>query len=276
MKTILFPTDFSPGADNALNYAIRLSDKLKAKLIFFNSFHIPAYAGAPIDGDVEEQLMNITNDQLLELKNKALLQNKNLDVECEVNYGFAVDNIVSTAKEKNAGLIIMGTKGASGLKEVLIGSNAASVLEKAPCPVLVIPENAQFKNLDKIVFATDFRNSDFYSIAALAEIAALFNSEIMIVHVSQVTPTGDYESDLLQWFREELKKKTNVEYNNISFHDLVGGNVDYELEDFIEKYKVDLLALSMRKRNIFSKLFDRSLTKKMAYHTHTPLLAFHA
>jgi nucleotide-binding universal stress UspA family protein len=276
MKTILFPTDFSPGADNALNYAIGLSDKLKAKLILYNSFHIPAYAGASIDEDVEGQLMNIANDQLYDLKNKILSENKNLNVECAVNYGFAVDNIISIAEEKYADLIIMGTKGASGLKEVFIGSNAASVLEKAPCPVLVIPENAKFKNLDKIVFATDFNDSDFYSIEALAEIAALFNSEIMIVHVSQVAPTGDYESDLLLWYKGELKKKVNIDYKNISFYNLVGGNVDYELEDFIEKNKVDLLALSMRKRNTFSKLFERSLTKKMVYHSHTPLLAFHA
>lgn len=275
MKTILFPTDFSPGADNAFNYAIGLSDKLKAKIILFNSFHIPAYSGVPIDEDVEEQLMNIANDQLQNLKDKALLQNRNLDVKNVVNYGFAVDKIISTAEENHADMVIMGTKGASGFKEVFIGSNAASVLEKAPCPVLVIPENAEFKNFEKIAFATNFRDSDFDSITSLTEIAALFNSEIMIVHVSQVAPTEDYESDLLQWYKDELKKKTNFEYKNISFHDLVGGNVDYELEDFIEKNKVDLLALSMRKRNIFSKLFDRSLTKKMAYHSHTPLLAFH-
>ncbi len=276
MKTILFPTDFSLGADNALNYALRLSDKLKAKLILFNSFHIPAYAGVPVDEDVEEQLMNIAQDGLQKIENKILLHSKNLVVESVVNYGLAVDNIISLSEEKHPDLIIMGTKGASGFKEVFIGSNAASVLEKAPCPVLVIPENAEFKTLDKIVFATNFRDSDFNSIASLAEIAALFHSEIMIVHVSQVAPTDDHEKDLLQWYIEELKKKSNVEYKNISFHDLVGGNVDYELEDFIEKNNVDLLALSMRKRNIFSKLFDRSLTKKMAYHSHTPLLAFHA
>ncbi|HKR04357.1 MAG TPA: universal stress protein [Bacteroidia bacterium] len=276
MKTILFPTNFSPGADNALNYAIGLSDKLKAKLILFNSFHIPAYAEAPIDEDVEEQLMNIAEDGLFRLQNNALIQSKNLDVKTMVSYGLAVDNIIETAEEKNVNLIIMGTKGSSGLKEIFIGSNAASVLEKAPCPVLVIPENAKFKTLEKIVFATNFRDSDFNSIASLAEIAALFNSEIMIVHVSQVAPTEDYERDLLQWYKDELKKKANIEYKNISFHDLVGGNVDYELEDFMEKNKVDLLALSMRKRNIFSKLFDRSLSKKMAYHSHTPLLAFHA
>lgn len=276
MKTILFPTDFSPGADNALKYAIGLSDKLKAKLILFNSFHIPAYAGTSIDEDVEEQLMNVANDQLQNLKNEIVSLNKNLKVECAVDYGFAVDNIISTVEEKNADLVIMGTKGAGGLKEVFIGSNAALVLEKAPCPVLVIPEKANFKNFDKIAFATNYRDSDFDPIASLTEIAALFNSKIMIVHVSQVATTQDYESDLLQWYKEELKKKVNIEYENISFHELVGGNVDYELEDFIEKNKVDLLALSMRKRNVFSKLFDRSLTKKMAYYSHTPLLAFHA
>lgn len=276
MKTILFPTDFSSGAFNALKYALGLSDKLKAKLILFNSFHIPAYSSqVPLDQDVEEQLLNIAEGELRKIENNALLEYKNLAVESVVNYGLAVDNIISLTEEKHADLIIMGTKGATGLKEVFIGSIAASVLEKSPCPVMVIPENAKFKNIDKIVFATNFRDNDFNSIASLVKIAALFNSKIMIVHVSQVAPTRDYESDLMQWYKEELKKKANIEYKNISFHDLVGGNVDYELEDFIEKNNVDLLALSMRKRNVLSKLFDRSLTKKMAYHSHTPLLAFH-
>jgi nucleotide-binding universal stress UspA family protein len=277
MKTILFPTDFSSGADNAFNYAISLSDKLKAKLILFNSFHIPVYTSenAMAEG-MDDQLMHIAQNKLLKMEKKVLQQSENLIVESIVNYGLAVENINSVAKEKDVNLIIMGTKGASGLKEVFIGSNAASVLEKSPCPVLVIPEKAQFKNMDKIVFATDFKDSDFYSIALLAEVAYLFNSEIIIVHVSQVAPAENHEKDLLQWYKEELKKKVNVDYKNISFHDLVGGNVDYELEDFIEKNNVDLLALSMRKRNIFAKLFDHSLTKRMAYHSQTPLLAFHA
>ncbi|HKR05357.1 MAG TPA: universal stress protein, partial [Bacteroidia bacterium] len=192
------------------------------------------------------------------------------------DFGFAVENIIFKAEEKHADLIVMGTKGANGLQEVLIGSNAGSVIEKSTCPVLIIPENAQFNTIDKIVFATDFCDSDFYAIASLAKIGELFNSEIMIIHISQIGPTKDYEKDVLEWFKNELKYKANIEYENISFHDLVGGNVDYELEDFIEKNKVNLLALSMRKRNLFSRLFERSLTKKMAYHTHIPLLAFHA
>ena len=277
MKTVLFPTDFSTGAENAFNYAVSLCDKLKAKLILFNSFHMPTYASeVPVNDDVEERLMNIAEDELLKLENKAISQTKNIEVKCMVNYGLAVDTIISAAEEKKVNLIIMGTKGAGGLKEILIGSNAAAVLEKAPCPVLVIPEKAQFKNIDKIVFATDYRDSDFFAIASLTQIASLFNAEIMIVHVSQVAPTEDHERDLLKWYREELKKKTNVDYKNISFHDLVGGNVEYELEDFIKKNKVNMLALSMRKRNIFSKLFGKSLTKKMAYHSNTPLLTFHA
>lgn len=277
MKTILFPTDFSAGAENAFNYTVSICGKLKAKLILFNSFHIPVYTSEmPVNEDTEVHLRKMAKDRLLSLQNNALIQSNNLDVKTVASCGLAVDNIIQTAKEKKVNLIIMGTKGASGLKEIFIGSNAAAVLEKASCPVIVIPEKAKFKNIDKIVFATDFGESDFDFIASLTEMAKLFKSEIMIVHVSQVRPEKADEKDLLQWYRKELKKKVNVEYKKISFHILVGGNVDYELEDFIEKNKVDLLALSMRKRNIFSKLFEPSLTKKMAYHSHIPLLAFHA
>lgn len=280
MKTILFPTDFSACADNAFHYTLGLCDKLKADLVLFNSFHIPAYATNVLiyaDADnIEEQKEDLAEKGLIRMKNKALSEIKNCSVECIVNYGLAVDNIISIADEKNADLIIMGTKGASGLQEVFAGSNTFSVLEKSNRPVLIIPENVKFKKIEKIVFATNFNDTDFQSIAFLSQIASLFNSEILIAHVVQVTPTKDYESDLLQWFKEELKNRANVEYKNISFHVLTGGNVGYELEDFIEKNNVDLLSLSMRKRTLFAKLFDRSLTKKFAYHTHTPLLAFHA
>lgn len=276
MKNILFPTDFSAESENAFNFAVGICDKLKANLILFNSFHIPNYTSdVPIDDDAEDRLMNIAEDELSTLETKALLLSKNIHVKCMVSYGLAVDTIISTAQEKQINLIVMGTKGAEGLKEVLIGSNAATVIEKASCPVLVVPEKAKYNSIDKIVFATDFRDYDFYTLARLVEIAKLFNSEIMIVHVSQVAPTKDYEKDLNEWYKEELKKEAGIEYENISFYNLVGGNVADELEEFIEKNKVSMLALSMRRRNVFTKLFNPSLTKKMAYHSQVPLLAFH-
>ncbi|MEP7169884.1 MAG: universal stress protein [Bacteroidota bacterium] len=276
MKTILFPTDFSSSADNALSYAAVLCNDLKAKLVLFHSFHIPAYASPEtLDDATEEQLTARAENDLLKLRNKVLAEHKELEIECIVNLGLAVDRIISSAAEKHADMIIMGTKGASGLKEIFVGSNASAVLDKAPCPVLVIPDKAAFKGIAKIVFATNYQESDFQSIKFLTEIASLFNAEILIVHISEFTQADVNEKDL-QWFKDELKKKSNILYENISFHNLIGGNVDWELEEFIEQNNIDLLSLSMRKRNIFTKLFDRSLTKKMAYHSHVPMLAFHA
>ncbi|MEO8148900.1 MAG: universal stress protein [Bacteroidia bacterium] len=277
MKTILFPTDFSNSAVNALNYAIGICEALKAKLILFNSVSIPAIVTQPsMNMNMEEQLIGVAKEDILLIKNTLIANNKDIDIECFVNYGEAINNIISLAAERHADIIIMGTKGASGLKEVFLGTNTAAVLEKAPCPVLVIPEKVKFKNINKIVFATDLKDNDFHTIAALTEIALSYNAEILVVHISEFMQTDDYEKKMQEWFENGLKESAEIQYKNISFHHLIGGNIDWELERFIEENDIDLLSLSMRKRTVFTKLFSPSLTKKMAYHASVPLMVFHA
>lgn len=276
MKTILIPTDFSDNAAMAFSYGLIFARKISAEIILYHVTHVPHGVVPPPIASSFEYIESKALEDLIKWKDSIIKNERHVEVKLKVETGFAVDEISAFSKKNAVDMIIMGTKGASGIHEVFLGSNAAAVIEKASCPVLIIPDNAKFKNIEKIVFATNFQDSDFQSISFLAEMASLFNSEILIVHIVQLTPVQKNKEDLPQWFKEELKKKVKVEYGKISFHVLTGGNVNDELENFMVKNNVDLLSLSMRKRTLFSKLFDRSLTKKMAYHTHTPLLAFHA
>ncbi len=274
MKTILFPTDFSASADNALSYAISLCEALKAKLVLLNSCYVPAFASqVPIEEFTEEEILSISDNHLKEYETSGLLKGKHLTVEDRVVFGFAVDSIVSEAEASKAYLVIMGMKGASGLTEALIGSNTDSVIAKAGCPVLAVPDKASFHGLKKIVFATDYHDSDFAAIKFLAGIAALFDAEIIIVHVTDIIQDNAYEKDHFNKFKEDVKKE--VAYENISFDDFEGFNVANTLNSFVKENKIDMIALSTRNRNIISKLFDKSLTKKMAYHTHIPLLSIY-
>lgn len=275
METILFPTDFSACADNALIFAKEFSKTLRAKLILYNSFHIPVLnTVAPIE--IEEQLESIATEDLNKLKEDLINEIKDLTVEYKVNAGLAAENIILMANEIHADLIVMGTKGASGLKEVFMGTNATSVLEKAPCAVLVVPEKINFKGITKIAFATNFNGSDVKTIGSLADLASRYNAELLIVHISEFKQSDDYEKELEDWFENEVRTKGNISYSNITVHHLIGGNVDWELEQFIDKNNIDILSLSMRKRTGFLKLFSSSLSKKMAFHSHTPILVFHA
>lgn len=274
MKTILVPTDFSKCAENAVNYALEFADKFNLKVIIHNSTHLPTFAvEVPFEEISEDKLLAESKNNMNNyLKNKKIT-NKNLIVEDNVSFGFAVDNIISLAKENTASIIIMGTKGSSNLEGLLLGSIATSVIEKAPCPVLVIPVNAIFNDIKKIVFATDYHKNDVESINFLSTIAMKFNAEILVVHESSVTLTNNLERDLFEIFKNEVIQK--VSYKNISFKFIIGYDISKDLNLILEEEHADLLAISTRKRNIFVKLFERSLTKLITHHTKIPVIAFH-
>lgn len=170
-------------------------------------------------------------------------------------------------------MIVMGTKGASGITEILIGSNTADVIEKCPCPVLAVSSDAVYKQPAKIVFATNYADNDFQTIYVLAEMFKQFNPEIIILHV-EVTGDHKAENRMLDWFKGQVQ--TNIPYDNFNFQLTKGDNVVNAVHEYVASNNIDLISVSTRKRNFFDKLTSRSDTKKLAYRIDTPLLAFHA
>jgi nucleotide-binding universal stress UspA family protein len=274
MKSIVFPTDFSKCAGNALSYTIGLAEKLNVKIILHNSCHLPAFSEQiPLENMSEEQVIMDASVSMEELVKESRLIEKKIQYETNINFGMATDDIVSVAKEKKADFIVMGTKGATGLEKVMIGSNASSVIEKATCPVITIPDDAKYRELRKIVFAADYNSNDADTISFLATLAKPYDAEILVVHISPITGTDTLERDRFHDFKEMIK--TKVPYSRISFQLAVGLNLADDIDFIIDEQKADMLALTNRKRNIFTKLFSPSLTKRMSFHTHIPVISFH-
>jgi len=193
-------------------------------------------------------------------------------IEAISSEGFAVEEIVSSASEKKVDLIIMGTRGANGLVQMLLGSNTAQVIEKASCPVLALPLKAEFSNMKKIVFATNYEDNDFQTLYLLTEIFKPFKTEIIILHVEE-----DGDPRILNGMPDKFKAKvlTNIPYDKLSFNVISGKNIMQSLNEFLVENDVNLFAMSTRKRGFVERLYNKSLTRKFAYHTHIPLLAFH-
>lgn len=274
MKTILFPTDFSECSENALNWTIGLAEKFSAKILLHNSCHLPTFSmQIPFEGLTEEQVFAEATQNMNDFIKKNKLESKGVSFESSVSVGLASDEIVSLAKEMKVDMVIMGTKGATGLEKVLLGSNASAVIERCSCPVIAVPENAEYRGMDKIVFATDYNDNDLMAIKLLTELAMPFMSEIIIVHISSITGTDTLERDKFSKYKEETLKK--IHYEKLSFQLAVGLNTEENLDTILDEQDADLLAMSMRKRNIFSRLFSPSLTKKMSYHSKVPILSFH-
>jgi nucleotide-binding universal stress UspA family protein len=213
----------------------------------------------------KHQLKNFYNDHLAELKNVKVTQ--------VVEYGLAIDAIKDTVNRQNIDLIVMGTKGADSIETKLIGSNTLRVIEKAACPVLTIPEKSRFRRFNRIAFAIDYRDSDIESIILLSAFASLFKAEIILVHVAEFFVPSTYENALFDVFVDDVKK--NVFYKDISFKIMKGVSKSKTFNEFVEEENIDLIAIVTRKKNIFIKMFNSSFTRKVAYHTHLPLLAFH-
>jgi nucleotide-binding universal stress UspA family protein len=275
MKRILFPTDFSKNAEQALKYAISLCELMSAELVVLHSCRrVEAFAYQLLEEETNEELIIEKAKEELDIYCSSHCAGlNNFNVIKTVEYGHAVDNIIKSIKKYKVDLVVMGTKGAMGLNEIIFGSNTASTIFKASCPVLSIPEKTKIKKINQIAFATDYRENDIDSINFLATIAGLLKAKIFVVHVADFFVPEDYENALLRVFEEDIKKK--VQYKNISYQVLRGNNSTKVINSFLKENYIDMLAVSTRRKNIFTKLFDTSFTKKMAYHSSIPLLAFH-
>lgn len=270
MKTILVPTDFSDRAKNAINYAAELAKLTKAKLILFHAFHIPA---VPSEVPFVLPLNEIEKDTLKVLtkikKNIIFNHGSELNIVCITKLGFAVDEINEITKDENVDLIVMGVRGAGYLTEKLIGSVTTTLIRKAKRPVLAINDKVTFKSIKKIVLASDYQNIDAKSMEFLKEFIKLFKSQLHILNVSS-------EGELISPARKIVggtRLVQSFEGLNHSFDFVENEDIVEGINEFVDVHNADLIVMTPRKHTFFENIFKERNTKRMAFHTHIPLLA---
>lgn len=273
IKNILTPTDFSRNAQEAIDFILAFFKKREISLTLLNAYHIPVISNempAAIIYEAVEASKISSTERLRKLCDKITMSRPDIHCDFVVKQEPVALACGETVLEKNIDMVAMGTHGASGIKKMLFGSNAAHTVSSANCPVMVIPEKAKFWKMKKMLFATDYYSSDAEDIVSLSELAGGFDAEIIVVHISD---GREADNDAMRKFEGLVKKKCR--YEKISFFLLGKSDIIKALDYFIEQNEIELLAMSTRERSPFEKLFSPSITKKMAYHTTIPLLAFH-
>ncbi len=273
MKTILVPTDFSETSINALDYAIEISEVMKAKLILFHAYHMPATqveAQVVISWDkIEEDSMNALKE--IE-KNIYRKHGDQLNIECICSCGFAVEEIKFIAKEQNVDLIIMGMQGAGYLTEKLVGSNTTSLMGEIKCPLLAIDRHVKFRTIRKIVLACDYNEVNNKSVFdPIKEFIRSFKSHLSILNVVpelELAPSVDKA-------REGIKLDRFFDDVNHSFHCLESEDIVDGINGFVIQHKMDMVVMMPHKHSIIKNIFHRSATKHMAFHANVPLLVLH-
>ena len=264
MKTIIAPVDFSDASTNALSFAAELSKRASARLVIVNILE---------EGGDEEETKNKLESLASDLK-KAF--GPDLNCESSVARGSLVTALMEITAAQHPNLIVMGTKGASGLKRILIGSNTVNVIAKTKLPVLVIPEVARFedfirKGKNRVILATDLNeleNED--PLDVLKEIALLIiEPKIRILSVRPKNTHLDYlkklERDaLLSAFRPEIESERITVFSSN-----VMRGINFYLNEHAD---TGLLAMIARDSG---HLIQKHYTREMASHTHLPLLVMH-
>ncbi|MBQ4819698.1 universal stress protein [Aquimarina sp. MMG016] len=278
MKTILYSTDYSEHSISSLQYAYDLSMKLQAELIVLHIFDVPTFSGTTIISSLRQTQKRAYQEQrsiidaycTKHLGDKNKLKNVRTEVLKSISI---VDGILEMAKKLSADMIIMGMKDKHSNRGVLVGDIAKQLLTKVPCPLLILPDNSSAKEIKNIVYATDFEEEDVFAIEKLAILAAAYQAEIRVIHISSKKESDG--EDQMSWFKEMVKEK--VDYENIDF-DIVFSNDVYEkLNDYVNTNETDIVALLEREdRGFFNRLFHRDLVKQVGANTVIPLLSFNA
>ncbi|MFN6946256.1 MAG: universal stress protein [Cytophagaceae bacterium] len=267
---ILFPTDFSDKTYNALEYAINLAYKMSGEIIIFHSSHYPRYSSTISLESIERTYKESLKKEEHKLEEVVkYVQNRNSDIPCRcINLqGMATDNIRKLIKDEHIDLIVMATGGDGFMP----GSITADLIEIAECPVFAIPSSTEFHNFERIIFASDLKDSDVPALCELSDLARAYDAYITVLNIAEEDGSDHYQKFLT--IKEKVVKCLG--YDRLEYEHTENKNVVRGLSEYTTGHRTDALVMATHKRKGLNRVFKPSMTKKMAEQTNVPLLALH-
>ena len=171
-------------------------------------------------------------------------------------------------------MIIMGMSGAGAVTRLLMGSASRRVIEQAQCPVLLMPSDFKFSEIRKIALASDLGKADLEVIHSLTALAAQFEADLVITHVTDdFQDTAEHQKKSEAFLREVTNK---INYNRIYYRHVKNADIDQGLDWLAENGKIDLMAMVHHQKGLLSRIISGSHTKSLLGHIGIPLLVFPA
>lgn len=268
-NNIFFPTDFSKNAQRALPFAAEIASRTGSKLTLFHASQA-AMDFSPGFEQAKEKAIKDAEQQFDKLINELKEEEKysDLNIATILQSGHPTVGLLDQATSQNAGLIVMGTKGATGDRNIIFGSVASGVINKSNIPVLAVPEGSTLDDFNSFIFTTDYHEKDLDALKQTVDYAELFDSNINVMHVAE---KRNLLSDIkFRGFRELAKD--NIDYQNIEF------NIKYDYDFFpvMADYLIDnpnsIMVMVRNKKTFWEKLVERDHSKEMAFYSKVPLL----
>jgi nucleotide-binding universal stress UspA family protein len=281
MIKVLVPYDFSQTAEYALNFATGLSSNYPGiEITVLHIIETPITTGMGTMGGGLESIPQFENQvyfmELVERRKKQLkaieekFENSVFSLKTKMILGSVYKGISESIANQNPDLIVMGSKGASGLDEVIVGSNTEKVVRTAACPVITIKAETDVSKMKKVVFASDFRDSDDKVANRIKRIQTVFDAQFYFVIVN--TP-GSFETT-----RESMNRiRTYVQthhFENIKAEVYNSLSEESGIIEFAEDIDADLIAMTTHGRTGLLHLLTGSIAEDVVNHSTRPVWTY--
>ncbi len=275
MNTIIVPTDFSEQAGYALDLAVQIARRSSAKILLLNviegmrsfSFNTMGEAESATGEEafIIKKLIEQTRENLYDIKTKE--EYSDIEIESMVEMGNPYQSIGSVVAEHDADLIVMGTKGASGVEEVMIGSNTERVVRYAHCPVVTIKEKVELDSIKKIVFATSLMEDQPEVVDAVKLMQKQLDAELHLIKVN--TPNNFHTQ---RQSAEEFKKYLDKhQFENAHTHVYNEATEEDGIIYFAEDVGACMIALGTHGRTGILHLLSGSIAEDLVNHSRIPV-----
>lgn len=269
MKTILVPVDFSATAGNAAEFAGNLAAFYGAELWLYHAFQIPMALSEfayPVLDIAEMQKAADHELELLKERTQSKLRRViPIHTTAEMNVlHIGLDNLCNTI---NPDLVVMGLSGKNPLTRLIVGSNTIKAINDLHYPLLIIPPQAEFIPVRKIGFACDYEQLEKTTpVNLVLKIVGDFHADLHVLNISNPKINKNHLQDEEATIMS-LLKDTKAEFHTIEAREITEG-----INWFIDRAKLDWIVVIPKKHRLLDKIFKRSHTQELVFHTHTPVL----
>lgn len=274
MRKILVPTDFSEQAENALKVAAQLAKRYNGEIYLLHIIELPADMSNPVgetrSNDLPEALffMKMAKNKFDELLSRPYLKDLKVHDTVEINKAF--EGIMETSRKFDCDFIVMGSQGASGFKEMFIGSNTEKVVRTSEIPVLVIKNEHPKFRINDFVFATNLEVTGKETLKKVVNFADLTGAKLHLLYINTANEfvTSD-ETD------KKLKKcLEGLDFTNYEFYVYNDDSVEQGIVNFAKKKKADLMGIATHGRKGLSHFFNGSISEDLVNHANSPVITF--
>ena len=286
-REILVPIDFSDYSFTACEFGFRLAHDLECDVKLMHAFFTPLYpASIPIGDYFTLQAVGkeVDEDTRGKVEKEMALFVQKLEEEIaaeelpKVPYktalveGLPEDEIIDYSKKVRPMAIVMGTRGKDAKELDLIGSVTAEVMDGSRTPIFAVPVGAKVKQLSemkRVVFLTNFQQREFKALDIMMQFLKPYPITLFLAHLAKKEDVwNEIKLSGIRNLLIERYPRLQTEYRLIDF----SASLEETLENFVQENAIDMISLSSSRRNIFARIFNPGIARRMLFHSDTPLL----